>query len=475
MEGEIHEKQESLKKKIWDENKKMWIVSGPAILSRVSTFGVHVVSQAFIGHFSSSELAAYALVFTILFRFYLGTLMGVNGGLGTLCGQAYGAKQYHKLGTYLQQQWLILLVITALLSPLFVFAAPILKALGQDEHIAEGARTLALWFIPVIFLYAICYSCNTYLQAQSKNFILSCFAVLSFLQHILVSWLLAVKFEFGVGGVMVSTVLAYLVPNVGQLAYIMCGGCRETWRGFTTACFEDLGLIIKLSFSSGVMICLEFCYTTVLILLTGNMGDAEVTVDALSICLNISGWALMISFGFLASASVRVSNELGRRDAKAAKLAIVVSVLTSFVIGLVLFTLFLVFKESAAYMFTKSPAVAKAVARLSPLLAVTILLGGLQPALSGVASGAGRQGVVAYVNLGSYYLIGVPLGVVLGHVFDLQVKGVWIGMIIGIVFQTCVLIIMTCTTNWDEQVALAQIRINKRSSTTDQTNDDVTT
>lgn len=40
---------------------------------------------------------------------------------------------------------------------------------------------------------------------------------------------------------------------------------------------------------------------------------------------------------------------------------------------------------------------------------------------SGVAVGSGWQAFVAYVNIGSYYLIGVPLGVFLGWVFNLGV------------------------------------------------------
>ncbi|RVW89866.1 Protein detoxification 23 [Vitis vinifera] len=42
---------------------------GPAIFARFATFGVNVISQAFIGHIGSTELAAYALVGTVLLRF----------------------------------------------------------------------------------------------------------------------------------------------------------------------------------------------------------------------------------------------------------------------------------------------------------------------------------------------------------------------------------------------------------------------
>jgi Na+-driven multidrug efflux pump len=41
---------------------------------------------------------------------------------------------------------------------------------------------------------------------------------------------------------------------------------------------------------------------------------------------------------------------------------------------------------------------------------------------AGVAVGAGLQGVVAYINIGCYFLIGVPVGVLLGYVADLGIN-----------------------------------------------------
>ncbi|KAJ6379782.1 hypothetical protein OIU76_016435 [Salix suchowensis] len=206
---------------------------------------------------------------------------------------------------------------------------------------------------------------------------------------------------------------------------------------------------------------LELWYNTVLVLLTGNLKNAEVAIDALAICLNINGWEMMISLGFLAAASVRVSNELGRGSSKAAKFSIVVTVLTSFSIGLVLFLVFLFVRGKLAYIFTRSHEVASAVADLSPLLAFSILLNSVQPVLSGVAVGAGWQSIVAYINIACYYLVGIPIGVVLGYVMDMHVKGVWIGMLIGTFIQTVVLIIVTYRTDWEKQVIVAHNKINK--------------
>ncbi|XP_058205738.1 protein DETOXIFICATION 21-like [Rhododendron vialii] len=459
--GKGPEEEEKLKDKLWVEAKKMWVVAGPAIFTRFSNFGTQVIGQAFMGHIGSTELAAYALVTTVIVRFSNGILLGMASALETLCGQAYGANQYHMLGVYLQRSWIVLSITSLFLLPLFLFTTPILEALGQDAVIAEVAGTISLWLIPAIFSFIPCFTCQMFLQAQSKNKLITYLAAFALALQLFLSWLLVVRYKLGIPGVMVSLIVAYWLPNVGQLAFIMCGGCRETWKGFSSLAFKDLWPVIKLSLSSGVMLCLELWYNTVLILLTGNMANAEVAIDALSICLNINGWEMMISLGFLAAASVRVSNELGRRSSKAAKFAIVNTVLTSFLIGVVLFVLCLIFRGSIAYIFTENTEVVAAVESLSDLLAWSILLNSVQPVLSGVAVGAGWQSIVAFVNLGSYYLLGVPVGAVLGYVFDFQVKGVWIGMLLGTFVQTVVLLIITCKTDWDKQVSIAQERVNK--------------
>nr|XP_023896408.1 protein DETOXIFICATION 21-like [Quercus suber] len=387
--------------------------------------------------------------------------LGMASALETLCGQAYGAKQYHMLGVYLQRSWIVLFLSSIFILPIYIFTTPILNILGQDESIAEVGGYIAHWLIGVMLSFIVSFTCQVFLQSQSKNMIIAYLAAFSIAIHLLLSWLLTVKYKFGIPGALSSTLLAFWIPNIGQLMFVMCGGCRETWKGFSSLAFKDLWPVVKLSMSSGVMLCLELWYNTVLILLTGNMQNAEVSLDALAICININGWEMMISLGFLAAASVRVSNELGRGSSKAAKFSIVMTVLTSFVIGFVLFLFFLFFRGRLAYIFTESEEVAKAVANLSPLLAVSILLNSVQPVLSGVAVGAGWQSIVAYVNIACYYLVGIPVGVVLGYVVNMGVKGVWIGMLFGTFVQTLVLVIITYKTDWDEQVLIARSRVTK--------------
>ncbi|XP_010528775.1 PREDICTED: protein DETOXIFICATION 21-like [Tarenaya hassleriana] len=453
----------TFKEKLWEESKKLWKVAGPAIFTRFSTFGVFVISQSFIGHVGPTELAAYSIAFTVLLRFSNGILLGMASALETLCGQAYGAKQYSMLGIYLQRSWIVLTCCSICLMPVYIFSGPIFIALGQEEHIVRVARIIALYILGVNFSFIPSFTCQMYLQAQSKNRMIAYVAAVSVVMHLILSWLLMVHFELGIHGAMISTLVAYWFPNICQLLFIICGGCRETWTGWSLLAFKDLWPVVKLSLSSGGMLCLELWYPTILVLFTGNLKNAEVAVDALSICLNVSGLESMISLGFYAAVSVRVSNELGAGNSKGAKFATIVATGTSLALGFVLFVVFLCLRGTISYVFTQSEAVAKEVADLSPFLAFTILLNSVQPVLSGVSIGAGWQSYVAYVNLACYYVIGIPVGIVLGYTLGWQVKGIWIGMLVGIFFQTLVLVGMTLRTDWDHEVSSTRVRLNRWS------------
>lgn len=81
--------------------------------------------------------------------------------------------------------------------------------------------------------------------------------------------------------------------------------------------------------------------------------------------------------------SVRVANELGKGDAKAAKFAIKVILGVSTMVATIFFSLCLIFRGKISYLFTDDEEVARAVEDLSILLAFSILLNGVYPVLSG--------------------------------------------------------------------------------------------
>ncbi|KAL6627686.1 hypothetical protein ACP70R_031412 [Stipagrostis hirtigluma subsp. patula] len=454
---------DDLRTRVCEESKKLWEIVGPAIFTRTATYSLNVIMQAFAGHLGDLELASVSFACTVLVGFNYGLMLGMASALETLCGQAFGAKKYHMMGVYMQRSWIVLFMCAVLLLPMYIFAEDVLLLVGQSPELSAMAGQVSIWFIPLHFSLAFLFPLQRFLQCQRKNLPNAVAAAIALCIHIFLSWLFVSKLQFGLVGVALALSFSWWMITIMLFAYVCCGGCPETWHGFSVEAFAGLWEFIKLSSASGVMLCLENWYYRILILLTGNLKNAAVAVDALSICMMINGWEMMIPLAFFAGTGVRVANELGAGNGKGAKFAAIVSSTTSLVIGIFFWVLIMVFHDKIALIFTTSAVVLDAVDKLSILLAFTILLNSIQPVLSGVAVGSGWQSTVAYVNIGCYYIIGIPMGILLGWLFNLGVLGIWAGMIGGTAVQTLILTIITVRCNWEKEAMIASTRMEKLS------------
>ncbi|KAL0747101.1 hypothetical protein Bca101_029103 [Brassica carinata] len=455
-----------LKKRVWVETKKLWQIVGPAMFSRLTSYSMLVITQAFAGHLGDLELAAISIVNNVIIGFNLGLLLGMASALETLCGQAFGAKKHHMLGVYMQRSWIVLFFCCLLLLPTYLFTTPVLKFLGQPDDIAELSGVVSLWAIPLHLSFALSFPLQRFLQCQVKNHVTAYSAAVSLVVHFLVCWLFVNGLKLGVVGTMATISISWWVNVSITLAYSVCGGCPLTWTGLSSEAFTGLWEFLKLSASSGVMLCLENWYYRILIIVTGNLQNAQIAVDSLSICMAINGWEMMIPLAFFAGTGVRVANELGAGNGKGARFATIVSVIQSLIIGLFFGVIIMLFHNQIAWIFSSSEAVLVAVNKLSILLAFTVLLNSIQPVLSGVAVGSGWQSYVAYINLGCYYCIGLPFGFLMGWVFKFGVMGIWAGMIFGgTAVQTLILCLITLRCDWEKEAQKANARVNKWSNT----------
>ncbi|KAF2612783.1 hypothetical protein F2Q70_00007274 [Brassica cretica] len=153
------------------ETKKLWRIVGPSIFTRITTYLILVITQAFAGHLGELELAAISIVNNVIIGFNFGFLLGMATALETLCGQAFGAKKYEMVGVYLQRSWIILFLCSILLLPMHFFATPILKYFGQPDDIAELSGTIAVWVVPINFAFVFFFPLNRFLQCQLKNMV----------------------------------------------------------------------------------------------------------------------------------------------------------------------------------------------------------------------------------------------------------------------------------------------------------------
>ncbi|KAF3515085.1 hypothetical protein F2Q69_00000411 [Brassica cretica] len=126
------------------ETKKLWRIVGPSIFTRITTYLILVITQAFAGHLGELELAAISLSSTM-------------------------SSSASTSGVYLQRSWIILFLCSILLLPMHFFATPILKYFGQPDDIAELSGTIAVWVVPINFAFVFFFPLNRFLQCQLKN------------------------------------------------------------------------------------------------------------------------------------------------------------------------------------------------------------------------------------------------------------------------------------------------------------------
>jgi multidrug resistance protein, MATE family len=94
-------------------------------------------------------------------------LAGMASVLDTLCGQAFGARQYHMLGVYKQGAMLVLAVARFLIALMWACTDKILVLIGQNEDIAAEAGAYARWLILSLVLYVPLACHIQFLQTQS--------------------------------------------------------------------------------------------------------------------------------------------------------------------------------------------------------------------------------------------------------------------------------------------------------------------
>ncbi|XP_050213533.1 protein DETOXIFICATION 40-like [Mercurialis annua] len=444
------------------ELKLLFRLAGPAVFVYMINNFMSLSTRIFSGHLGNIELAAAALGNSGIQLFAYGLMLGMGSAVETLCGQAYGAHRNEMLGIYLQRATVVLTLTGIPMTLIFLLSKQILLLLGEPAAVASAAAVFVYGLIPQIFAYAVNFPIQKFLQAQSIVNPSAMISAATLGVHLLLSWLAVYKAGLGLIGASLVLSLSWWIVVAAQFVYIVKSDrCKQTWSGFSWQAFSGLWEFLKLSAGSAVMLCLEAWYFQILMLISGLLENPEIALDSLAVCMAIMGLLFMVSVGFNAAASVRVSNELGAGNPKSAAFSVVMVNLVSFIISVIEAVIVLSLRHVISYAFTEGEIVANAVSELCPLLAISLVLNGIQPVLSGVAVGCGWQTFVAYVNVGCYYVVGIPLGCVLGFKFGFGVQGIWSGMIGGTLLQTLILLWVTFRTDWNKEVEKARMRLDK--------------
>ncbi|CAN1313246.1 Protein DETOXIFICATION 16 [Linum perenne] len=415
---EEESKSKFTKSEIVDEVKKQLWLAGPLVSVNFLTYMLQVISVMFVGHLGELPLAGASMATSFASVTSITLLKGMGSALETLCGQSYGAKQYSTIGIHLQRSLIVLLLAGIPLSVASFYAGKILLFLGQDPEISISAGSYAKFVIPSIFGYAILESHVKFLQSQNNVLPVAATTGFATLLHVVVCWALVFKSGLGNRGAAMANGVAYWINGVSLFVYVRVSrSCKSSWTGWSMEAFQGIPGFVRLAVPSAVMLSLEIWSFEMMVLLAGLLPNPKLETSVLSISLNTSAIVYMLPLGISATASTRVSNELGGGRPRAARLAVYVSVAIVVTETIVTTTIMVLGHNVWGYLYSKEEEVVRYVGDMMLLSAAFHMFDGIQSVLSGICRGCGRQNIGAIVNLGAYYLLGVPCSIVLAFVY----------------------------------------------------------
>ncbi|KAE8733360.1 LOB domain-containing protein 24 [Hibiscus syriacus] len=440
-----------------EEAKCISNIALPMVLTGLLLYSRSMISMLFLGRLGQLALAGGSLGLGFANITGYSVLSGLAMGMEPICGQAFGAKRYKLLGLTMQRMILLLLLTSILISSLWFSMRNILLFCGQDESIADEAQKYILYSLPDLLAQSILHPLRTYLRAQSITLPLTYCSALAILLHIPINYFLVSVLNLGIKGVALGSVWTNFNLVFSLVFYVKISGVyKKTWGGISSECLKGWKYLLNLSIPSCISVCLEWWWYEIMILLCGLLLNPQATVASMGILIQSTSLIYIFpsSLGF--SVSTRVGNELGANNPNKAKTAAIVGLSSSSVIGLSAFVFTILFREKWATMFTQDPEIIALTTMALPIVGLCELGNCPQTTGCGVLRGTARPKLGANINLGCFYLVGMPIAVWFSFFAGFDFKGLWLGLLAAQGSCVVTMLLVVTRTDWEFQALRAQ-------------------
>uniref|UniRef100_G1T282 Multidrug and toxin extrusion protein n=1 Tax=Oryctolagus cuniculus TaxID=9986 RepID=G1T282_RABIT len=421
----------------WDEARALFVLSGPLFLFQVLNFLTYVVGTVFCGHLGKVELASVTLGVAFVNVCGVSVGAGLSSACDTLMSQSFGSPNKKHVGVILQRGSLILLLCCLPCWALFLNTQHILLLFRQDPAVSRLTQDYAMIFIPglpAIFLYSLL---AKYLQNQVQA---------SGSGGHVVGVSPALPPSLPRGSAYANTISQFVQAAFLFLHIVLKKLHLETWEGWSSQCLRDWGPFLSLAIPSMLMMCVEWWAYEIGSFLMGLLGVVDLSGQA--IIYEVATVVYMIPMGLGMAVCVRVGTALGAADTLQAKRSAVSGLLCTAGTSLVVGTLLGLLNSQLGYIFTSDEEVIALVNQVLPIYIVFQLVEAVCCVFGGVLRGTGKQAFGAIVNAIMYYIVGLPLGIVLTFVVGMRIMGLWLGMLTCIFLAAVTFVVYAVQLDW---------------------------
>ena len=424
------------------ELRQLFALALPLALAEAGTQAMSVVDMSVIGRLGGREMAAAGLAHAMFFGisvFGVGLMLGVD----PLISQAIGAGERVAARRILWQGvWLSLITAGSLMVVLYVCPA-VMRAAGVEPQV----MTLATTYLRILMIglpsWLLFFVIRAYLQAlhNTRPLVLSMIAcnvlnlggdiVLVFGGKVLPAWTgLRGLPAFGVTGAAISTVAcqmlqaAIVAMSVSRIALPADASISRRWNS------ADIGRALRVGLPTAFQVTAEVGIFALVAVLAGRLGTINLAAHQLVITL--AAFTFTIALGVSTAGSVRVGLAVGARQRDAARRAGHAAFIGAAIVMSVSALMFITIPSLLARMLTDQREVIAAALPLFFVAGLFQLSDGLQAAGIGALRGAADTRFAFLSNFVGYWLIGLPIALLLGFGLRMGVVGLWWGFVAGL-------------------------------------------
>lgn len=412
-------------------------LGGPLLVNNLVIAGMSLTNTVMAGRLGREPLAGVAVGSSLYQMFWLIGL-GILMALSPLVAHAYGAGNDAEVGhRFRQGLWLSQFLAVPLVAAL-AFAGPLLTWFGTDPVAVPHAAG---------YVHALCFGLPAMLAFLAHRYTtegigwtrpIMWTALVGLAVNVTGNWVLTFGNlgapRLGATGCGVATTLAYWSMLGTMHAYQRR---HRVYRRFDLfARFEwPEAAAIKGILALGLPICgsvvSEGALFAIAALLMSTLGAGIVAGH--QIAISYGSLMFMVPLALHSATTIHVGHQVGGGDPRAARFAGWVGISLCGAIMAVSSLVILVARGAIAAAYTPDPAVQALAASLLLFVAIFQVPDGLQVGAAGALRGFKDAHIPMAFNFVAYWLVGFPVAWWLGIQAGMGPRGIWLGLIVGLV------------------------------------------
>jgi MATE family multidrug resistance protein len=423
----------------------------PLILGELGWMTMSLVDTVMVGRMPNPAMSmAQVSLAAVFFNTVAFGVAGVLLGLDALIAQAFGAEDIPAANRWFVHGLATSIALAMLLFGIFAATPHLLALLPVDPRILAGAipalRGLTWGVLPLLLYFTL----RRYLQAAHQARSIAFALVSANLFNAAFDWLLIYGHRwivaghalsipaFGVVGSSWATSLARLYMMLALAFALWRANHRHGYRIHHTPLaleYAHLRELFLLGAPVGAQILVEIAIFALVTSLIATFGALPLAGH--EIALQCASTSFMVPLAISSATAVRVGHALGRvkngtgtlGEAEAAGWSGIAAGAGCMLISA---CFFISIPREIAHLFTPDPAVIAGAAPLMMIAACFQFFDGIQITAAGAMRGAGQTTTPLFTHLVTYWVIGMPLGYVLGFHYKLGARGLWMGLAIAL-------------------------------------------